>query len=122
MPLFTIPDYDDWPFKIVYASDGVAWTTLMHTLEDYYESNPQIPAANRPNLIHVAGKYNVIRVGVGGGTTRDGTAIPEGAFYPQLDQSDAFALAYAVQNIQKHALAAKHVLFLYDAMLDSIDF
>jgi hypothetical protein len=55
-PLFTIPSYDEWPFKIVYAPNGVSMATLCSSLNKFYEDNPLIPITKRPNLIHVAGK------------------------------------------------------------------
>ncbi|HWG45971.1 MAG TPA: DUF6602 domain-containing protein [Gemmataceae bacterium] len=122
MPLLQIGNYEDWPFKIIYASDGVSLETLLHTLNQFYQTNPHIPVTSRPNLIHVAGKYNVVKIGSGGGKTRDGTVLPEHTFHPHPDQTDVFALAYAVQNIQKNAAAARHVLFTYDAILDGIPF
>jgi len=122
MPLLTIPSYEDWPFKVIYASDGISLANLLHTLEQYYQSNPQVPVTSRPNLIHVAGKYNVVKIGKGNGRTRDGTVLAEHTFHAQPDQTDVFALAYAVQNIQKNAAAARHVLFTYDAILDAIPF
>jgi len=122
MPLLQIPDYGDWPFKIIYASEGVSLETLLHALDQFYECNPQVPVTSRPNLIHVAGKYNVVRIRSGGGKTRDGTVLAEHTFHARPDQTDVFALAYAMQNIQKNAAAARHVLFTYDAILDGIPF
>jgi hypothetical protein len=122
LPLLQVPNYTDWPFKIIYASNGISLEALGVTLREFYESNPDIPIASRPNLIHVAGKYNIVRIGQGGGITRDGTQLAEHTFNGHQDPSDVFGLVYAVQNIQKNAAAAKHILFTYDAILDSMPF
>ena len=122
MPLLQIPNYSDWPFKIIYASTGVSLQTLLTTLNEFYVNNPTIPQTHRPNLIHVAGKYNVVRIPSGGGTTRDGTVIPANTFHSQQDNSDVFALVFAIQNIQKHAVASRNILFMYDEILANIPF
>jgi hypothetical protein len=122
MPLLTVPNYADWPFKIIYASNGISLETLGSTLNEFYLSSPDIPVTSRPNLIHVAGKYNIVRTGQGGGVTRDGTQLVEYSFHGHPDATDVFALAYAVQNIQKNAVAAKHILYSYDAILENIPF
>ena len=52
----SIPNYDDWPYKIIYASDGISVESLLGHLNNYYHSNPNIPLGRRPNIIHVSGK------------------------------------------------------------------
>lgn len=76
MPSLTIPNYEDWPFKIIYASRGVSVETLLQSINEFYSENNTIPITKRPNLIHIAGKYNVVRIGPNGGKTRDGRDIP----------------------------------------------
>ncbi len=60
-PLLKCPNYDDWPFKIVYAPNGIAPGTLLTHLNEFYVANPQIPFSRRPNLIHVAGSCLLFR-------------------------------------------------------------
>jgi hypothetical protein len=110
MPLLNVPNYSDWPFKIIYASNGANAETIIKSLNDFYLERPNIPFVSRPNLIHVAGKYNIVRIGEGGGSTRDGTKLPENSFHIHQDTTDVFALAYAVQKIQNNAAASKHIL------------
>ena len=57
----SIKNYEDWPYKIVYASDGIAAQTLLSHLNSFYASNSAIPLERRPNCIHVAGKYVIFR-------------------------------------------------------------
>jgi hypothetical protein len=123
-----ISNYDDWPFKIVYASDGISVNTLKNTLESFYQDNPHIPFNSRPNLIHVAGKYNAIRIGPGGGRTRDGMPLQEHTYHWMLNNikdnvsSDVHALAVAVHDIQARAVASNHICFNYDNIINSIPF
>jgi hypothetical protein len=55
-PLIAIPNYDDWPYKIIYAPHGIACDTLLEHLNHYYAEHSYVPLNRRPNLIHVAGK------------------------------------------------------------------
>ena len=120
-PLMTLRDYEDWPFKIIYACDGVSIPTAISTIQQFYESNSSIPRGRRPNLIHVAGKYHLIRT-LKEEKTRTGAEIPPNTFHPVNDPTDAFALAYAVEKIQQNALVAQHILFTYEKILDRIPF
>jgi hypothetical protein len=67
-------------------------------------------------------EHIVLRIAAGGAQTRDGSLLQEHTYHFTPDATDAFALAYAVQNIQKNAAAASHILFNYDAILDRIEF
>ena len=119
-PMLRVPNYEDWPFKIIYASGGVSLETLLSGIAAFYDANPSIPRFRRPNLIHVAGKYNVVRILPGGASARDGTAIPGDTFHPYCDTTDVFALQYAVQTIQQHAIMSQHILFEYDEILSKL--
>ena len=118
-PMLKIPDYDDWPYKIIFASEGVNIETAMATLRNFYNANSDIPLNKRPNLIHVAGKYLLIRVGEGT-TTRDGTKIEANTYHPQISKVDEFGIPYAVTRIQQIATAANQVIFSYANLLDKL--
>jgi hypothetical protein len=119
-PLINVLNYEEWPYKIIYASDGVSLETLLSGIEEFYKEYPDIPRYLRPNLIHVAGKYNVVRILPAGGQTRDGTRLPGDTFYPLNDPTDVFALQYAVQNIQQYAVASQYIHFKYDEILNNL--
>ena len=55
-PNLNIQGYDDWPYKVIYANDGISGTTLLEHVNGYHTENPEIPLSLRPNVIHVAGK------------------------------------------------------------------
>ena len=61
-PGLIIKNYADWPYKIIYSSDGVDASTAINYLNSFYDSHPEIPIFRRPNLIHVAGKYVIGRI------------------------------------------------------------
>jgi len=109
-------DSSDWPCKIVYASDGITLSSLQESLTHFYSDNPRIPFHKRPNLIHVAGKYAIVRSKVDS-TGPDGTAARSGDFIGKNDATDAFGILTATLYIQEIALASKYVLYCYRKML-----
>ena len=61
-PLVKMKNYDDWPFKIIYASSGINGQTILSHIQDYYIKYPGIPLNRRPHIIHVAGQYVIVRI------------------------------------------------------------
>jgi len=118
-PLIKINNYDNWPFKIVYASDGVLPETAVATLAKFYEDNAQIPLHKRPDLIHVAGKYLLIKIGEGA-TTRDGTKLEAGTYHCQTFKADEYGIPYAVTHIQEIATASNQVVYKYGEILNKL--
>ena len=55
-PSLNIKNYDNWPLKVVYASNGIMSETLLAHVHDFYAVNPTIPLNRRPHFIHVAGR------------------------------------------------------------------
>jgi hypothetical protein len=120
-PLIRVGNYDDWPFKIIYASQGARLETILSQLNEFYQQEPSVPLWKRPNLVHVAGQFCIVRVGENA-HTRNGTKIADNSFHGQPDPTDVFALYWAITNIQKVAMGSKHVLYNYSSMLDNIPF
>lgn len=111
-PAMSIPNYDDWPYKIVYASDGwVRASTLVNNLSAFYADHPDIPIHKRPNLIHIAGKCAAYRT-VPGTETREGTRIEPNIFSGISTNPDVVALLMATIHIQY--IATISVLIQYD--------
>ena len=73
-------------------------------------------------MVHVAGKYVMIRIPEGGARTRDGTLLAEHSYYVQAHQVDEFALLYAVTRIQEIASASPHIIHNYQAVIDNLPF
>lgn len=64
-PYFKKPNtelWDSWPFKIILAFNGAELSTLQKHISDFYKQNPDISVARRPNVIHVLGKYILMRM------------------------------------------------------------
>jgi hypothetical protein len=115
-----IGDFDDWPYKIVYASDGIELETMLNALKGFYEKQADIPLNKRPNLIHVLGKYAIVRTGQEGGVTRDGTRIEPNKFHGMSDPNGVIGLVSAATAIQRIASASKHIFYRYNEMLNNI--
>jgi hypothetical protein len=109
-PLIEILGYEDWPFKVIYASTGISSEQLLITLNDYLSKN-KISIERRPNLIHISGKYSIFRVGPGGGF-RNGKTLAPNSYY-LIENADAYSLIYAISNIQQIASSARDVIFDY---------
>jgi hypothetical protein len=113
--------YDDWPHKIIYASDGIALKSIEQTLHKYYQDNPQIPYECRPNLIHVAGKYIIDRSSFPR-KMRNDLDIPANSFHGVEETTDVCGLFLAFAQCQRIALFSRHIDYSYGEMLDDIPF
>jgi hypothetical protein len=112
-PTLNVPTYPDWPFKIIYAPDGIGVQNLLDAISNYYREH-QIPPSRWPNLIHVAGKYYIVRYP--SESTVAGESVNATTFNASEEQVDAQALFTAVLQIQKRATAASQILFNYSQM------
>ncbi|MFZ3136177.1 MAG: DUF6602 domain-containing protein [Thermodesulfovibrionales bacterium] len=120
-PLIRIHHYDDWPYKIIYASDGVSSETVLRTLNDFYSQHPEIPIHKRPNQIHVAGKFVIIRVGEGA-KTRDGSQIEPNSFHCQTLFADEFGIPFAIGRMQEIATSSNHITYNFDEIWDKLPY
>ena len=108
-------NYDDWPMKIIFAADGIAADTLHGHLDAYYTAHPEVPAGRRPNLIHVAGKYLVVKA-------EDAELIDQkfwlkkGMFFILGGSPDAQALMRAITQIQMRAMMSTFIAHDYMAL------
>lgn len=118
-PALQIKRYEDWPYKIIYASDGLAADTIQAHLYDFYRSNPAIPDHRRPNMIHVAGRYFIHRAQ--GNEMLDGNRpLQKGEFAIVGGHPETQAIAWTLQNIQERASASGFITFRYDFILKKL--
>lgn len=122
-PLLKIHDYEDWPYKIIYASDGLNSDTIMSHLKEFYVSNPLIPISRRPNIIHVAGKFFAFKVREGMRVSNnDGSNTPLtiGEFHILDTSPDVQALMWALNELQTKATATNHINFDYSGIINKM--
>lgn len=121
LPFLQMPErfYDDWPVKIIYASNGISLDSLTNTLLDFYKNNPNIPFNKRPNIIHVIGKYTLVRT-YQNTTKADGSTWPANTYYPHPDATDVYGLSYAISLIQEIVMAERFLIQSYGSVLNKI--
>lgn len=93
----------------------------MATLTKFYEGKDQIPLNKRPDLIHVAGKYLLIKIREGA-ITRDGTELEAGTYHCQPQKADEYGVLHAITNIQEIATASNQVIYKYGEILNKLSF
>lgn len=115
--------YNDWPYKIIYASNGISGDTLLGHLNDFYSKNPQIPIHRRPDVVHVLGQYALVRTkehmnlqAVGGTSVRP----PPGVFHINDSSADLQAIMWVLFEMQHRATLAGHILYSYGTLLNSV--
>ena len=121
-----VPDYDDWPLKIVYASNGISAKKLLMHLFAFYHLRPEIPFHRRPNIIHVAGKYVLLRtlknmsdlVSAHYGTP---STLQIGNYNLLTVGADLQGIQWAIQGLQKKALASSFIIFNYGEMINKVN-
>lgn len=117
-------NYDDWPYKIIYASNGLTADTIIGHLYEYYAQNQHIPICRRPNIIHVAGKYVIFRVDAGkticDRTTGFRMPLAEGSFHCFTVDSDLQAICTVLNELQQRATLSSQIMFKYTGLVDRL--
>lgn len=96
-PQLKCNDYDNWPLKIVYASQGIAPATLLSHVEEFYLAHSAVPLSRRPDFIHVAGSCLIARAQEGMDRMTDlktgaVTQLTRGTYYLLTENSDLTAI------------------------------
>jgi len=115
----------DTPYKIVFAYDGISAYTALNHITQFYNENENIPTFRRPNLIHVLGKYVVIRTTLDMIVT-DLDGQPD-AIQPMVGQyqtlttgSDISTMSWMLNHLQQEAFQGNHLLIKYDELHNKI--
>jgi hypothetical protein len=123
-----INNYDDWPLKIIYATNGLEHMTILNHIKDYYDvQNPGIPTNRRPDVIHVAGKYVIFRITKGqhvidmNDEKKKIEQVKEGTFYSFITNPDLQAMTRIIADLQERAYATNHIRYDYSEMFNKIN-
>lgn len=120
-----IQNYVDWPYKIIYASDGLSAATIIGHLDDYYKANLQVPPSRKPNIIHVAGKYVIFRAVKGFSShdlaTNQKTQLEPGTFHIFTAAPDLQGICYVLHGLQERATASTHIFFNYGTLINRLN-
>ena len=121
----SILNYDDWPYKIIYASDGISPEALLGHLSNYYLSNPNIPLGRRPNVIHVSGKYVIFKAIAGMSVwdvnKQENEALEVGTFRHFTRDPDLQGILWVLDGLQQRATASTHILYSYGEIMNQVN-
>ncbi|OFZ99643.1 MAG: hypothetical protein A3H35_06735 [Betaproteobacteria bacterium RIFCSPLOWO2_02_FULL_62_17] len=120
-----IKNYDDWPLKIVYATNGIAPETLLAHINDYYATNPAIPLNRRPHFIHIVGSCLIFRA-LEGMSLRiresgDVESLTVGSYRLITTDADLQAIVWTLNQLQINATTSTQILFSYASFIDKIN-
>jgi hypothetical protein len=115
-PNYRFNDYDDWPYKVIYATSGVESSAALAAVTEFYEDHPEISENRRPHIIHVANSYVICRARETI-RTRDGLLV-KGTFGVVSRDPDVQALLLVIKNLQQNVQNASQVIFNYRHILE----
>lgn len=117
-----IKNYEDWPLKIVYATNGIKPDTLLTHLNAYYVDNPEIPLTRRPDFIHVAGSCLIVRtqecMSLHDKDSNTAVPLPIGTYHLAATDPDLQAIVWILGQLQQNATASTHILFSYSSLVN----
>lgn len=121
----SITNYEDWPYKIVYASNGLKPETILKHLNDYYSVHTEIPICRRPHIVHVAGSCVLFRAIAGMSShdrpTGQNTQLELGKFYLYTLDPDLQAIVWVLNGLQQRATASTHIMFEYGDLINRMN-
>ena len=111
--------WQDTPYKIVFAYDGLEARTVCEHLDEYYRLNSEIPLSRRPNILHVLNKYMIVRFAPDMSVRNlDGS---EDANQPAVGEYKLFELApdvssalWTLQELHHLAFMSSHLMYKFD--------
>jgi hypothetical protein len=107
LPSFSIDNYEDWPYKIIYASDGLELKTILKHVDDFYTTN-KISLYRRPNVIYVPDKYVIYR---DMRTIIDDKPIKKGQYVALDTNPDLIAMMCILNELQQNAACSNFIKF-----------
>jgi hypothetical protein len=119
-----IMNYEDWPYKVIFATDGINGETLLSHLTTFYNDHPEIPIHRRPNLIHVAGKYVVMRVLQGMNIKKTSGKIEKGepgTYRLFTKDPDLQGIVWVLTQLQDFAAASTEIAYSYRSLVNKVN-
>ena len=126
-PMIRIDDnrWNDMPYKIIFAYQGIEASTLNNHIEAFYSQNPQIPMYRRPHIIHVLNKYVVVRMTPDARVINaDGSPDPnqprEGLYHTFSTAPDTMTMVWTLNELQSNAFLSNNLMYKYDKWINEI--
>ena len=109
----------DTPYKVVFAYDGINANTVYNHITDYYNECRDVPTDRRPNLIHVLGKYVIMRMARGMTVTNpggqpDANQPEDGQYHIFITSPDILTMGWILNELQQKTFLGNHLMFKYD--------
>ena len=124
-PLMQINNYDDWPYRVVYSTSGLEGITILNHINSFYETHIEIPANRRPHIIHVAGKYVIMRVIQGMKLHKYSTGEEEdvavGTYQLITKDADLQGIVWVLDALQHNATASTQILYSYGDFINKVN-
>jgi len=117
-PFVKLGGYWDWPHKVVVAFDGLSQETILGHIEEFYAARGDTPQGKRPHVVHVLGKYCIVRTASEGEETRLGMQLPPNEFVICSNDPDLLGLAKAVTGMHRVAMAMRWLKTDYAELFD----
>lgn len=114
LPHVRIMNYDEIPCKIIFAFNGIKEESLMKSLNEYYFTHSEIPYFKRPNVIHVVGKYVIIR------TDKNENDLSPNTFYAMSDETDVAGLYQTIFRLQRIAAGSRYIFYDYEELQQNL--
>lgn len=113
-----IENYESWPFKVLYAPDGVTVETAeQHLLQAVHG----IPPTRWPDVVHVSGKYVITKIPVDGKFSNDdGTPLPANTLFRQTTRTDAWGFMQVIERIQTIEQHMRLMLFSHEHLINNM--
>ncbi len=113
----------DWPYKVIFAYDGIDKETIYQYISQYYSERPEVPQECRPSLIYVLGEYILVRLlpemnirDVEGSQFSVDRLVGNYRWFDTA--ADLSAMVYMFTSLQKRAFLAYHMIWNYDKWID----
>ena len=115
----------DWPYKVIFAYNGIDRHRLYEHFAEFYSENGDIPQECRPSMIHVLDSYVILRIVPGLGTmAMDGSMAASqpaiGDYRGYYRKPDISAMVVLFAALQRNAFIAHHMIWDYSRWVHNV--
>lgn len=123
-PMLKYPNFGKGPFKVVYASSGISLASIKSHVIDFYDEYPDISLDHRPDVIHVAGKYAIVKANpeldLDDIQNIAGKKANAGDFVATDKKPDVQAIMWVLDGLQTRAAATGHMVIDFGSLINQV--
>ena len=115
--------WEDTPYKVVFAFDGIERAALREHLVTFLKQNKNQPVSRLPNIIHVLGKYAFRKVHssqIRNTSSGDLASDIKTAYHTFSRNADVLAMMEILNTIQHGAFISNHLKYDYSGWYGEI--